>query len=395
MTQQSDGGRWKTQRASVHDIDRSLDLTGKLFQRSIYPAVRQVADGRRLAAPLVVDLDPTTMCDLACPECISASVLHTSRFSADRCVELAGELVGAGVKAVVLIGGGEPLMHPAVGKVITILHEASLKVGLVTNGTMIGRYLDELASMASWVRVSVDAATQETYDRFRPSRRNASVFPLVIGNMRELAARKTGRLGYSFLLMQRFDDRGRAADSNYGELYQAGELAKDIGCDYFEVKAMLDSDHFTINQPTADIAAAEEQVARLRLLEDDAFRVLSSSNWEAVRRDAHPVQPKEYASCAVAELRTTVTPNGVYICPYHRGDERGRLGEVTTTSFGQMWASADTTIIDPRRDCPFFCARHEANLAIGRLGAGSGAGAGPHDGAGTEPELTDDFDAFL
>jgi MoaA/NifB/PqqE/SkfB family radical SAM enzyme len=385
MTHQSDERRGETQRVSVRDVDRSLDLTGKLFQRSVYPAVRQVAEGRRLAAPLVVDLDLTTMCDLACPECISADILHTSRFSADRCVEVARELVGGGVRAVVLIGGGEPLMHPVVGTVITILHEASLKVGLVTNGTLIGRYLDELASMAWWVRVSVDAATQETYDRFRPSRRKTSVFPLVIGNMRKLAARKMGRLGYSFLLMQRFGDRGRVTDSNYHELYQAGKLAKDIGCDYFEVKAMLDSDHFTINQPAADIAAAEEQIARLRLLEDDTFRVLSSSNWETVRRDTHPVQPKEYASCAVAELRTTVTPNGVYICPYHRGDERGRLGEVSTMSFGQMWASADTTIIDPRRDCRFFCARHEANLAIGRLGTDSRA----------EPELIDDFDPFL
>jgi MoaA/NifB/PqqE/SkfB family radical SAM enzyme len=388
MTQLLNEGREETEkapRARVNDIDRSLDLTGKLFQRSVYPAVREVAAGRRLAAPLVVDLDPTTMCDLACPECISADVLHTSRFSANRCIELAYELVGAGTRAVVLIGGGEPLMHPVVGKVISILHGASLKVGLVTNGTMIKRYLDELASMTSWVRVSVDAATQQTYDRFRPSRRKTSVFPLVISNMRELAARKTGRLGYSFLLMQRYDDSGRVTDSNYHELYQAGCLAKDIGCDYFEVKAMLDSDHFTINQPADDIAAAEEQLARVRGLEDDTFRVLSSSNWETVRRDAHPVQPKDYSSCAVAELRTTVTANGVFICPYHRGDERGRLGQVNSMSFAEMWASADTAMVDPRRDCAFFCARHDANLAIGRAGTESGPG----------PELTDDFDLFL
>jgi MoaA/NifB/PqqE/SkfB family radical SAM enzyme len=372
-------------RLGTEFVDRSLDLEGKLYQRSIHPSVRRVARGGRLAAPLVIDLDPTTLCDLACPECISSGVLHTGRFSRDRIVDLARELAGSSVKAVILIGGGEPLMHRAIGTVIQTLHEAGIQIGLVTNGTLIGRYLDELASMLSWVRVSVDAATAQTYDQFRPSRRKASVFPLVIGNMRRLAAGKAGKLGYSFLLMQRFDGHGAVTASNYGEVQAAGELAKDIGCDYFELKAMLDEDHFTVNQRPGDIARVEEQLARLRELQDASFSLLSSSNWGAVRQQASPVQAKEYATCSVAELRTTVTPGGVYICPYHRGHDRGRIGDISDMSFAQMWAQADTTVIDPSRDCPFVCARHPANLAIGGMAAPSA----PH------PELTDDFDPFI
>jgi MoaA/NifB/PqqE/SkfB family radical SAM enzyme len=372
-------------RLGTEFVDRSLDLKGKLYQRSIHASVRRVARGGRLAAPLVIDLDPTTLCDLACPECISAGVLHTGQFSRDRIVGLAHELAGSSVKAVILIGGGEPLMHRSIGTVIQTLHEAGIHIGLVTNGTLIGRYLDELASMLSWVRVSVDAATAQTYDQFRPSRRKSSVFPLVIGNMRRLAAHKAGKLGYSFLLMQRCDGEGAVIASNYGEVRAAGELAKDIGCDYFELKAMLDEDHFTVNQRPADIARVEEQVARLRELEDASFSLLSSSNWEAVRDRADPVQAKQYATCAVAELRTTVTPGGVYICPYHRGHERGRIGDISAMSFEQMWAQADTTVIDPSRDCPFVCARHPANLAIGGMTAQSAP----------QPELTADFDPFI
>lgn len=367
-------------------VGRSLDLTGKLYQKSIHPSVQRVARGGRLAAPLVIDLDPTTLCDLACPECISSGVLHTGQFSRDRIVDLAHELAGSSVKAVILIGGGEPLMHRSIATVITTLHEAGIQLGLVTNGTLIGRYLDELASMLSWVRVSVDAATAPTYDRFRPSRRKASVFPLVIGNMRRLAGRRAGKLGYSFLLMQRLDGDGHVTASNYGELLAAGRLAKDIGCDYFEVKAMLDERHFTVNQRPSDVARVEQQIAALRDLEDGTFALLSSSNWEAVRQQADPVQPKPYATCPVAELRTTVTPGGVYICPYHRGHERGRIGDISAMSFAQMWAAADTTVIDPRRDCPFVCARHPANLAIGEMGGPAG---------GPQPELADDFDPFF
>jgi MoaA/NifB/PqqE/SkfB family radical SAM enzyme len=365
-------------------VERSLDLTGKLYQKSVYPAVLDVARGRRLSSPLVVDLDPTTVCDLACPECISSQVLHHGQIGQDRIVRLAHELADSQVRAVILIGGGEPLLHRSVGRIIEVLHEAGIRIGLVTNGTQIHRHLDRLAGMLSWVRVSVDAADPDTYRAFRPSRGKRSAFPQVIENMRLLAARKRGRLGYSFLLMQRFDDDGKVTDSNYHEVYRAGVLAREIGCDYFEVKAMLDEDHYTVNQRPEDIGEVEDQIARLRALEDDSFHVLHSSNWQAVRHGTDPVQPKDYRTCAVAELRTTVTPTGVYVCPYHRGNPKGRIGDIQATSFAELWSAADTSVIDPSADCRFVCARHATNQEIELLAQ--------------RPEpavLTEDFDLFI
>ncbi|WP_051710004.1 radical SAM protein [Streptomyces sp. NRRL S-350] len=364
-------------------VERNLDLVGKLYQRSVHPAVLDVAQGRRLASPLVVDLDPTTVCDLACPECISSQVLHHGQIGQDRILRLAHELADSKVLAVILIGGGEPLMHRSAGRIIEVLHEAGIKLGLVTNGTQIHRYLDQLADMLSWVRVSIDAGTADTYAKFRPSRGKRSAFPQVIDNMRTLAARKSGRLGYSFLLMQRFDEAGRVTDSNYAEVYRAGVLAKEIGCDYFEVKAMLDEDHYTVNQRAEDIAAVEEQIARLRELEDDGFHVLHSSNWQSVRSSTDSVEEKDYHRCAVAELRTTVTPTGVYVCPYHRGNPKGRIGDIQQSTFAEMWSAADTGVIDPSRDCRFVCARHPSNQEIAILPSRP------------EAELCDDFDPFI
>lgn len=365
-------------------VERNLDLVGKIYQRSVYPAALEVAHGKRLPSPLVVDLDPTTVCDLACPECISTQVLHHGQIAKDRIVELAHELGESQVRAVILIGGGEPLLHRSVGRIIEVLHEAGIQVGLVTNGTQIHRHIDQLAGMMSWVRVSMDAGSAETYQAFRPSRGRHSAFPQVVENMRLLASRKRGRLGYSFLLMQRFDEAGKVTDSNYGEVYQAGALAREIGCDYFEVKAMLDADHYTVNQRREDIEAVEEQITRLRELEDDSFRVLHSSNWQAVRHSTEPEQPKEYRRCAVAELRTTITPTGVFVCPYHRGNPKGRIGDIQQSSLADMWSAADTTVIDPSEDCRFVCARHGTNQQIALLKQ--------------RPEpahLTEDFDPFI
>lgn len=345
-------------------LDTKLDLASKLFQRSIFPAASRVAEGGRLGSPLVVDLDPTTFCDLACPECISTQVLNKGQFGPKRLIRLAEELCESGVKAVILIGGGEPLIHQSTDRVIKTLYDSGVRVGMVTNGTLIDRHLDTLSHMMSWVRVSVDAATQPTYDLFRPSGRPKSVFPKLVANMRLLASVKRGRLGFSFLLMQRYDASGKLIASNYDEVLEAGHLAKDIGCDYFEVKAMFDETHHIVSQSAASIDRVNGQLNSLRDLETPLFKVLASSTWHGLSSDESKVQTKLYSTCKIAELRTTITPSGVYTCAYHRGNDKARIGDVGVTSFKEMWDNADVSRIDPRIDCTFHCARHKSNLAM-------------------------------
>jgi MoaA/NifB/PqqE/SkfB family radical SAM enzyme len=345
-----------------------LDLVAKLYQPAIYGAVSGVAGGQRSAAPVVVDLDPTSFCDLACPECISGKLLNQGRFSSERLASLAGELVTMGVQAVILIGGGEPLAHRGTRAVIRVLGAAGIAVGVVTNGTMIDQQLPELAEHAAWVRVSVDAATSGTYQAFRPDRRGGSAFDKVIGNMRRLAAVKTGALGYSFLIMVRGPDA-----SNHHEVYAAAELAKDIGCDYFELKTMFDPEHHIVALADDVLAEVEEQLAGARRLAGPGFEIVNSSTVDSARERRGAVQPKDYHRCGMIELRTLVTSSGVYACPYHRGNPAARLGDAVTDSLLDIWADSDRGIVDPSRDCTFHCARHESNLELHQIAAGTGS----------------------
>src|SRR5712691_5990111 len=98
-----------------------LELAKKLHQQSVWEEAVTVAREGRSSRPIVVELDPTSHCDLGCPECISDQVLHGDAFSSARLIELAHELVELPVRAVILIGGGEPLLHPAISRVIEIL----------------------------------------------------------------------------------------------------------------------------------------------------------------------------------------------------------------------------------------------------------------------------------
>ncbi|WP_097870061.1 radical SAM protein [Streptomyces sp. rh34] len=360
-----------------------LDLVSKLYQPTDWPRVLEAATGKPSSAPLVVDLDPTTFCDLACPECISGKLLNQGRFTPERLAALAEELVTMSVRGVVLIGGGEPLAHRGTRNVLRILGEAGLSIGVVTNGTMIRQNLTELARYATWVRVSMDAGTAETYGLFRPDRKGRSVFDKVVENMRLLASEKTGSLGYSFLVMSRREPDGRTV-TNHHEVLRAAELAHDIGCDYFETKAMFDDDHHIVQVPEAVVESVDRQLAEAARLESDTFQLVNSSTLTALRNHVGPVQPKEYDRCRVSELRTLVTPSGVYVCAYHRGNPLARIGDAVTDNLADIWRDSDRGMIDPSRDCRFHCARHRSNLELERIDRGAG-----------ELPLAEDYDPFL
>lgn len=363
-------------------MDR-LDLAAKLYQPAVYGAVSKVALGERSKSPVVVDLDPTSFCDLACPECISGKLLNQGRFTRERLGSLAGELISLGVKAVILIGGGEPLAHRGTHEIIHTLGAAGIAIGVVTNGTMLDRNLPGLAEYASWVRVSVDAATTDTYRTFRPDRKGGSVFDHVIDNMRELAAVKRGALGYSFLVMVRQEEGGPTV-SNHHEVLAGVELARDIGCDYFEVKAMFDEEHHVVGVPEDVLASVEAQLDQARHLEGPGFQIINSSTLTSLRKQEGPVQPKYYRRCGVAELRTLVTSSGVYVCPYHRGNPAAMLGDAVTESLVDIWENSDRAIVDPRWDCTFHCARHSSNLELHQIALGHG-----------RPVLEGDRDLFI
>jgi MoaA/NifB/PqqE/SkfB family radical SAM enzyme len=364
-------------------LDVRLDLVAKLRQESVWPRVLDVATGRATTAPIVVELDPTSFCDLACEGCISLPLLRSGRFTGPRLQELAEEIASAGVLAVILIGGGEPLLHPSIASTIRSLAEAGLDVGLTTNGTQIDRHIDAISDFVTWTRVSVDAGSEAVYRTVRPSRHGRNEFTHVIDNMRLLAKTKRGALGYSFLLQTMTAEP--TSTSNTGDIVAAAELAKAIGCDYFEVKPSYDMGHFLYDR-SRELSELIAQLDAARSLSDNTFEVITPNSIDAVSHGER-IQAKTYATCPVAQLRTLITPSGAYICPYHRGNERARYGDPVDESFVAMWRSAKRADVlnqvNPSHDCKFHCIRHQSNLEI--ITAGS-----PDNHA-----VVADFDLFI
>jgi MoaA/NifB/PqqE/SkfB family radical SAM enzyme len=293
-----------------------------------------------------------------------------------------------GVRAVVLIGGGEPLLHPAISDVMEILDRGGVRVGITTNGTLIDKHLDVIAQTASWSRVSVDAASAECYARIRPSRSGENLYGKVIDNTRRLASVKRGSLGFSYVLVAR-NSSAESHYHNYGEVFAAARLAKDLGCDYFEVKPCRYTSHFVAPAPINSIGLLEEQLSAAMALGSASFQVIVSSAVDVTLGTASATEPKPYHRCWVSEMRTLITPHGCYICPYHRGIPSRRYGDPSTTPIAELWNGVRRELVclstQPSQDCLFNCVRHASNIALTSI-AEAGRSGGP---------TTPDYDLFL
>ncbi len=331
-----------------------MRFESKVGHPRILPLALEFQRRGSTSVPGVVEIDPTTACNYGCPECISADLLNAGEMPSDRLRALLHDLAEKGCAAVVFIGGGEPLAHSAMPKPLTLAHDLGLRVGLTTNGYFVGRHVKAIAHAVDWTRVSMDAGTEQTYRSFRPNR-DTRAFTKVVQGIHDLNQLKRGTVGYSFLLMSRDD-----GSTNFREIGVAAELAKRSGCDYFELKPSVDTHHGLIPWSSEERRLVAEQIEELTALEGPDFSVVYANSLQHLL-EGEVAQPKQYSRCPSLELRTVVTPNNLYACPYKRGLEEARWSfagdfDAAWNAGAQLRAS-----INPSRDCSFYCIRDGLN----------------------------------
>jgi MoaA/NifB/PqqE/SkfB family radical SAM enzyme len=130
-----------------------------------------------------------------------------------------------------LFGLGEPMLNRHMIDYIRELAEAGVEVCFTTNGTLIDKARAEeiAAAGATRVMVSIDGATQATYEEIRRGGR----FEAVIGGIRALtdAAKIHGRpaVALSYVAMR----------SNFAEIPRMVELCAELGADGLHVEPLL------------------------------------------------------------------------------------------------------------------------------------------------------------
>ncbi len=126
-----------------------------------------------IQGPTRVVFEPTINCNLRCPMCDRT---HKSDYKkhkdehmpTEMALEFLKSLGTMGVKHILLIGGGEPLMHPAINQFIEIIKSSNIYLHLWTNGSLITESnAGFLAKNCDMITVSLDSPHPEVNDILR------------------------------------------------------------------------------------------------------------------------------------------------------------------------------------------------------------------------------------
>lgn len=216
-------------------IDRSIQLLKGLMSGKF-----------AYTGPFYVDVDITRRCNLRCPGCQYHSSKLRNPSSIDRSLSdipislvrrLSGELKTLGTQEVVLIGEGEPLLHPQLFEIISLFKGAGFKVQLFTNGTLIDEHIAQMLidSGLDILKVSLWASSEEEYKKCYSTER-VEHFRKTIEGVRTLANRKLKKkINHPTLILTQPLNR-----HNFTSIENRIALAESLGCDGLRFSVFVD-----------------------------------------------------------------------------------------------------------------------------------------------------------
>lgn len=121
-----------------------------------------------LSAPSLVDFQITDRCHLDCPHCYASSTSQGEHAPIADILFALEQIADVGAYQVAL-GGGEPLLHPDLERVLTRCHELGLVPNLTTSGLHLGeRNLALIADYCGAVGISLEGVG-DAFDVYRKS----------------------------------------------------------------------------------------------------------------------------------------------------------------------------------------------------------------------------------
>gem|GEM_PF-1260915 len=124
---------------------------------SVFPAKLlrlKAVDKNKKIMPLHIQLNPTNICNFNCSFCSCSGRAKTLKMSFEDIKEIMVKAKKCGTKAVTITGGGEPLTHPQINEIVALHKELGIKVGLVSNGTLIKNLNQASLDYITWIRFS-------------------------------------------------------------------------------------------------------------------------------------------------------------------------------------------------------------------------------------------------
>lgn len=386
-------------------LDPTHDFLKKLRHPSVFARLHEYIEWRRKLAtaraeglpepppprllPLSINLDLTTACNYYCGHCVDLDVLNSGKnFVTDELFSSLRYLADNGLRSVILIGGGEPTVHPKFRDMVLFLKSRGLQVAVVSNGSRTNAVYDiaDRLSWKDWVRFSLDSGTDETFQKMHRPRRPVTLQDICTGVSRIREKNPTLSIGFSFVIVwdrgteQKQASRERDAVVNIHEICTATKLARESGFSYISFKAFLN--RYPDGGEVMDVGAMEHldrTIASIRTAladakeqyETDTFRVVESTNLRVLlekRWRPFTIQP---CVCHMQAFRYVLSPLGVFNCPAKRGVPQARLGDQNAFSSTEKATAVEQSVaqhldsFEASKECAHItCLYNQANWQI-------------------------------
>jgi radical SAM protein with 4Fe4S-binding SPASM domain len=306
--------------------------------------------------PIYMEVSPVGACNHRCTFCAVDYIGYkTNMLDIDMYSERLKEMGKLGVKSIMYAGEGEPMLHKKIHTIVKNTKNAGIDVSFTTNGTVItDNFLDEGLPSTSWMKVSINAGTKETYSKIHQTKEKD--FDKVISNLQKLIKVRNDKnydciVGAQTLLLP----------ENMNEMQQLIKVARDeIGLDYLVIKPysqhMFSETHQYENLAYDNHLDLEESFKKENT---DKFNVVFRSH--AMRKYS---EKDRYKKCHATPFvwGYIMADGAVYGCSAYLLDKRFEYGNINTGSFKEIWEGErreenfkfiqkDLNIIDCRKNC--------------------------------------------
>jgi pyruvate-formate lyase-activating enzyme len=341
---------------------------------------RYVADGDR--TPVQVDFDVSMACPSACPFCFSAdyrATRTTHRMLARAVVmRLIRSWARAGVRVVRFDGGGDPLTHPALLEAIELCGSLGMRTALLTAGDLLStRQFAQLLRARTYVRVSLNAATDETRRAIHARGHRGRGVRSILDTLARLAEQRAGEYGSEAREQMPLGATSMVHPANVHETVDIAREAREAGLDHLSFRVVLGAER-RVAFTDEELATLHEAFALVRKeVAGPDFKVFIPT------RDLTDTgyRPSEHFGTCIASTHralvevgpdaetAAIVPCGRYRGNGFRGDGSTVFGVIAPgAEFSDVWMGQHM-----RRLLPTFpdacgdCIDRSANLFLGRM----------------------------
>jgi len=282
--------------------------------------------------PIYVEISAVGACNHRCTFCgVDYIGYQNVRWETKLLQERLTEMSELGIRSVMFAGEGEPLLHKNLDDIIEHASSVGIDSSITTNFVFLNeKNVYKIFKNASWVKVSINAGTKETYSKVH--RTKESDFTKVLDNMKLAVKTKkehnlTCTLGAQMLLLP----------ENKDEALLLAKTVKEIGIDYLVIKPY--SQHLfskTKTYKNVDYKPLLQLEQELEKLCDENFNVVFRSNTMKKLETGHSYKKCYSTPYFWAHL---MADGSLYGCSAYLQQSKFSYGNVKENSFQTVWES--------------------------------------------------------